>query len=427
MGSAYVLHAQTPNAGEAKSAAEKASELKFVVILSRHGVRSSTGKTDQLNRYSRLPWPVWNVAPGHLTEHGAQLMTLFGAYDRELLVSQGLLAPTGCSDASHIRIVADSDQRTRETGKALATGLAPGCGLEVSALAEGTHDPLFHSLETGVGTPDKLLATAAVSGRIGADPQGLSEVYRSHLESLEEVLRACSLGAECNKAALPSLFDIPASIAPGKSDHLVDLHTPLSLASSMSEDLMLEYVEGMDLAQVGWGRVDIHKLRDLLQLHTASEDIGQRTGYIARVQSSNLLSHILRSMEQAAGEHSVVNALSRPDDRLLILVGHDTNIVTVSGALGLSWLVDGRRDDTPPGGALVFELWKQSETGDYAVRVYYTAQTLDQMRNRTPLSIGNPPDRVPVFVPGCSQADNSCTWGQFQQALKAAIDPAFVR
>ncbi len=331
-----IANAQATNIASSNSVPAKGDELKFVVIVSRHGVRSPTGKLEQLNRYSRQPWPQWSVPPGDLTAHGAQLMTIFGAYDREQLAAEGLLGPTGCADAAHIAIVADSDQRTRATGKALAAGLMPGCALEVRALPGRTADPLFHPLKSGVGHPERLLAAAAVSGRIGADPAGLAEAYRPQLEALENVLNACNPGENCARVAVPqSLFSIPSSIAPGKSDHLVDLHTPLSLASSMSEDLMLEYVEGMDLAQVGWGRVDIHKLRDLLQLHTASEDIGQRTGYIARVQSSNLLSHILRSMEQAAGEHSVVNALSRPDDRLLILVGHDTNIVTISGALGL--------------------------------------------------------------------------------------------
>ena len=239
--------------------------------------------------------------------------------------------------------------------------------------------------------------------------------------------RLADSGAECKKTVPPSLFDIPSSLAPGKTDHLVDLRSPLSLASAMSENLMLEYTEGMDAAKVGWGQVDIHKLRDLLQLHTASSDIGQRTGYIARVESSNLLSHMLQSMEQSAAGHSVAGALSRPDDRLLILVGHDTNIVTISGALGLSWLIDGRRDDTPPGGALIFELWKERKTGEYAVRVYYTAQTLDQMRNRTPLSLDNPPERVAVFVPGCSRADASCKWETFQQNVRAGIDSTFVK
>jgi 4-phytase/acid phosphatase len=356
-------------------------------------------------------------------------MTLFGAFDREQLAAQGLLAPSDCADAQHIRIIADSDQRTRETGKALAAGLAPGCALAVSALPEGTSDSLFHSLKAGVGHPDKLLATAAVSGRIGNNPQGLSEAYRPQLEALEDILRSCNPGATCPSAgtAVPqSIFDIPSSIAQGKGDHLVELHTPLSVASTMAENLLLEYTEGMEAAKVGWGRVDIGKLRELLQLHTANEDISQRTSYIARAQSSNLLIHILQSMEQEAAGHPVTGALTRPGDRLLILVGHDTNLANIAGALGLSWLIDGRRDDTPPGGALVFELWKIRDTGEYSVRTFYEAQTLDQMRNGTPLSVKTPPERVPVFVPGCSQADGSCTWNAFQQTVRAGYSSAFV-
>jgi len=182
---------------------------------------------------------------------------------------------------------------------------------------------------------------------------------------------------------------------------------------------LLEYAEGMNSANVGWGRVDIHKLRYLLQLHTANVDIAQRTSYIARAQASNLLSHILQSMEQAVVARPVAGALTKPGDRLLILAGHDTNIAAIAGSLDLSWLIDGRRDDTPPGGALVFELWKQHGREEYSVRAHYMAQTLDQMRNATPLSLANPPERVLVFVPGCSRADASCSWDTFKEAVQA--------
>jgi 4-phytase/acid phosphatase len=403
-------------------------ELKFVIIVSRHGVRSPTSKMDQLSQYSREPWPEWSVPPGYLTAHGAQLMKLFGAYDRELLASQGLLAANGCEDAGKIRIVADSDQRTRETGKALAAGLAPGCSLEVSAKPEGTPDPLFHSLSAGVVHADKLLATAAISGRIGGNPQGLTEAYRPQLNVLEEVLRGCNPQANCkDKTAPRSLFDLPSSIAPGTGDHLVDLRTPLNLASSMTEDMLLEYAEGMDAAKVGWGRVDLAKLRELLQLHEASEEIERRTPTIARIQSSNLLAHLLDSMRQAVDAKPVAGALTKPGDRLLILVGHDTNLSNIAGALGLDWIVDGRRNDTPPGGALVFELWKSRDGGKYSVRTFYSAQTLDQMRTFAPLSLQNPPERVPVFVPGCSRADLSCGWDGFLQVIRAGSDSGFVK
>jgi 4-phytase/acid phosphatase len=431
VGASIAAQAQAPGTDSSKSSVGKRNEeLKFVVMVSRHGVRSPIGKTDQLNQYSAQPWPTWSVPPGYLTEHGAHLMTSFGAFDRELLAAQGLLAASGCEDAQHIRIIADSDQRTRETGKALAAGLAPGCAIAVTALPEGTPDPLFHSLEAGVGRPDKLLATAAVAGRIGNNPLGISEAYRPQLEALEQVLHGCNPGSPCVSAATAapqSIFDIPSSIAPGKGDHLVELHTPLSIGSTMAENLLLEYTEGMDAANVGWGRVDIHKLRELLQLHTASEDITGRTGYIARAQSSNLLFHLLQSMEQETAGHPVAGALTKPGDRLLILVGHDTNLANISGALSLSWLIDGRRDDTPPGGELVFELWKRHDTGEYLVRTFYEAQTLDQMRNATPLSLQSSPERVPVFVPGCSQADSSCNWNAFQIAVQAGVSSAFVK
>jgi 4-phytase/acid phosphatase len=132
-------------------------------------------------------------------------------------------------------------------------------------------------------------------------------------------------------------------------------------------------------------------------------------------------------MQQAVSAKPVAGAVGKPGDRLLVLVGHDINLATIAGALNLNWLIDGRRDDTPPGGALVFELWKSSGKEEYSVRTYFRSQTLDQMRNATPLSLQNPPERVPVFVPGCSQADFSCGWEAFQQAIHAGTDSAFVK
>lgn len=274
-----------------------------------------------------------------------------------------MVAQTRRKSGSSLILTSEHGRR----GKAIAKGLAPGCNLEVRSLSEGVADPLFHSLSAGVGHPDKFLATAAVSGRIGGNPGGLSEAYRPQIEALQSVLRGCNSGENCTTASTPvprSILDIPSSIAPGKSDHLVELRTPLSVASTMAENLLLEYTEGMNLAKVGWGRVDIHTLRDLLQLHTANEDIAQRTGYVARAQCSNLLFHVVKSMGQAVSEPPVTGSLTKPGDRVLILVGHDTNLANISGALSLSWLIDGRRDDTPPGGALIFELWKKRDTGE---------------------------------------------------------------
>jgi 4-phytase / acid phosphatase len=400
-------------------------KLQYVIYLSRHGVRSPTGKPEQYEKFSASTWPEWPVKPGYLTPHGYELMKLFGAYDRIKLVDDGLLAPAGCDDATHVTILADSDQRTRETGKALAEGLMPGCRVETHALAEGAHDPLFHGMSTAEAHLDPALAAAAIRGRIGGDPNNIAEAFRPQLIALDKILAGCGK-APASNAARTSLLDIPAVLQPGKGDHGAEFHGPLATASTLSENLLLEYTQGMSGTELGWGCLDEASLREAMDLHEAEEDYTNRTPVVARIHASNLLDEIVKALEQSAAGKAVAGAPGKPDDKVLLLVGHDTNIATVAGSLGLDWIVDGRRDDTPPGGALVFELWRVTPGGDDRVRVFYTAQSLDQMRSEQPLSLEHPPLIAPLFVPACSRADLSCSLAGFVSAVREAIIPAFV-
>jgi 4-phytase/acid phosphatase len=404
--------------------ADGKADLKFVVALSRHGVRSPIGNTDLLNKYSAAPWPKWDVPPSYLTPHGYELMKLVGAWNRVKFSGQRLFAATGCEDAGHIAILADSDERTRETGKALAEGMFPGCPIEVQAQAEGTVDPLYRVVG-GLHPEDKALAAAAVAGRIGADPRSLTDAFRPQLTALDNVLAGCGHAAPSDTKRT-SIFDVPVSLGSG-SNYTSGYSGPLTTASTMAENLLLEYTTGMSDANVGWGCVDGTTLRALMQLDTAGWDYGYRTPTVARIYGSNLLDKIERSMEQSVTGKLVAGALSKPDDRLLIIVGHDTNIVTVAGALGADWIIDGRVEDTPPGGALLFEVWQPRDGGRPFVRTEYTAQTLEQMRQLQTLNPANPPAVAPIFVPGCSGKDMSCTWEGFSAAVRGAVNPAYVQ
>ena len=180
--------------------------------------------------------------------------------------------------------------------------------------------------------------------------------------------------------------------------------------------------------QVGWGRVDLATLKQLLDLHTAASDFTRRTPYLATVQASNALAHMLATLQQAVTGKPVSGALGKTGDKLIVLTGHDTNLSNIAGALNLNWIVDGRRDDTPPGGAFIFEL-RQLSDGSYQVSLHYTAQTLEQMRKVTPLTLETPPARANIFIPGCSTSGEAfpCDWKSFQQTMTSVIDPAFVR
>ncbi len=360
-------------------------------------------------------------------------MKLFGAYDRAYLAQAGLLSPTGCADAGHVYFWADTEERTLETGRALAAGMLPGCAVEVHSLPQGTNDPLFSPIAARVGHPDRTLAVAAVLGRIGGNPGALLDLYRPALETMQQVLLGCKPGTACppsGKAVKQSLLELPSSVGPGKGDHLAELRGPVRTASTLAEDFLLEYTNGMAEKEVGWGRVNEFNLREMMSLHSAYADLLRRTPYIARAQASNLLSHILKTMEQAVAGRAVPGALGKPSDHVVVIIGHDTNLSNVSGTLGLSWLIEGyQRDDTPPGGALVFELWRRPVSGEYTVRTYYMSQTLEQMRKALPVTLDSPPAKATVFLPGCSVANEAleCGWKAFQHTIETAIDPAFVK
>jgi len=413
-----------PAPSAATPAVSRDADLQLVVMLSRHGVRSPIGARDAYNKYAAAPWPTWDVQPGYLTAHGYQLMKLFGTWDRVHFSSGNLFVPTGCADAAHVSIIADSDERTRETGKALAEGMFPGCTIAVHAGPEGTNDPLFRPIEAGAVHPDTALATAAVAGRMGGNPNNLTELYRSQLTLLDHVLAGC--GHAPADAPHTSIFTVPAALAPGSGDNPAALHGPVSTAAGMAENLLLEYTQGMSQADTGWGCIDGATLRTIMQVNSANWDYTKRTPAIARVYASTLLDRILKIMQQSANGAAVSGALGKPGDRLLILVGHDTNIVTVAGALHIDWVFDGRDDDTPPGSALLFELWRPRDGGKPFVRLEYIAQTLEQMRNSEALTAATPPVVAPIFIPGCGRQDLSCSWEDFSAIMHASIDPAYV-
>src|SRR5262249_233269 len=97
------------------------------------------------------------------------------------------------------------------------------------------------------------------------------------------------------------------------------------------------------------------------------------------------------------------------------------------GTLGMRWaLLSYLVDQTPPAGALHFELLRDRDSNGYAVRVSYIAQTLDQMRQAVQHDRSHPPEQTTATIEGCTTKDGGiCAWATLD-ALASNVDHACV-
>src|SRR5580698_351729 len=114
-------------------------DLQAVIVLARHGVRAPIESETRSSAYNAQPWPAWPAAPGVLTSHGAEALKLLGEYYRSRYPL--LLEHVPC-DQRGIYVEANTTQRTLASGKAMISGLAPDCGVEVHSRVNAPN-PLF--------------------------------------------------------------------------------------------------------------------------------------------------------------------------------------------------------------------------------------------------------------------------------------------
>ncbi|QNH18709.1 histidine-type phosphatase [Xanthomonas sp. SS] len=339
--------AALPAAAAARAGANAPAQVRLSIVVMRHGVRAPTQDPQALARYAAQPWPQWPVAPGMLTAHGAAGMQALGARYRQRWLKEGVLAPD-CGQAQVV-LIADSTPRNHASAAAFGEGLQPGCRAQYLALPIAQNNPLFHYAAGKDKNDDK--DDDAVAAPLHPDA-----ATRKRLGELQQVLSGCR-GAAC------------AAQAPGQDTPRLDdpqrLHDPaqaaklLKTAGSLAENLMLEYAQGLALPQVAWGRADATALQRLIGLHNASFDHSKRALPAARAGGSNLLAHLLATLQAAAGQTPAVAPLAPAHTRALLLLGHDTNLAHLAGLLGVPGPVRGQPDAYPPGGALLLDLVRQ--------------------------------------------------------------------
>ncbi|MGD0295105.1 MAG: histidine-type phosphatase [Terracidiphilus sp.] len=394
-------------------------KLRFTLILSRHGVRPPLSANSALNLRSSSAWPEWEVPLGYLTPHGAQAIRQMGAYMRLDLARKGLFPVTGCPDSNKIYLYADTQERTILSTRNTFAGMEPGCDLppvHIVAASAGIADPIFSPIPDSFPPPSAKAIAADQRATLGNDPDAFfSLAANPGLKKLADILAP----DPAHPAAKPILND----------------PRPLALAPSLIEDFLLEYVDGKPMTEVGWGRVDEPTICRLMPLYVKGFDLVTRTPLAARSRGSNLVAHILDTLEQVAQAAQsaqaqpvkpVSGAFGPVGARLVYIGGHDSDLSRIGGLFNLHWKVGGVTDDTPPDSQLVFELWQNSNSKQYTVHLFYHAQTYDQLRSGQALTLAKPPVEVDLVPPGC-RAGQPCSFAAFDQAARSLLDPAYIK
>lgn len=401
---ALLLCAACTHAGQITQAGDL--RVERVVMLMRHGVRPPTRPVVTPEGTTTDPWPSWTTPIGHLTEHGYAAIRLLGVYDRAYLAQIGVLRAGGCADAGEVFIHSDTDQRTIRTGDALIEGMFPGCEVANEHLPQNELDVLYSPLdEPGM---DNDAARAAIMAEIG-NLERVRESRRAAFDALERVMGCCRAPACPDSAATCHLADIPSELIGGTRDGRPKLTGPMDYAPTAAMTLMMEYVDGRPMDEVGWGRVSREDIELIMGLHSMKGEVLQHPAYVGARGAAPLMRRMLAALQgdDAAGS------------RLTVFVGHDTNISDMSGLLGFDWQVESYPAHTPPpGGAFGFELLRDARGAQF-VRAFYRSQTMDQMRNLTPLDLDRPAFRQYVAIPGCStpQEEFVCPLATFERLV----------
>lgn len=380
-------------------------KLERVVVVMRHGVRPPTQSNAELARYADRPWPEWPVAPGELTPHGAATVRLMGETVRASYRSAGLLPTRGCGPAGSVSVWADgADERTKKTGEVMAAALAPGCGVKAEWTEVKPRDPIFGGPSSGecrlspAATSESMKQSAA--GPAGSMPIG------DAVARLQKIFapKACTGGAG-------TCFTAEAE----KKSAAGAMSGPFPRAAGLAEDILLEYADGKPMREVGWGRASAADIAAVMPIHERSFAIVRNAKALAADRGAPMVHVILAALQ---GEPATGGPQSGPSTKLLVLAGHDTNLVLMASIFGLSWSLPGEPDGTAPSTALAFELWRDHGAEYVRPVIYY--ETLDQLRTLTPARAR----MLPLAFKDCASGPmGGCPLETLRQRALAALPP----
>ena len=366
-----------------------AAELRQVVIVSRHNLRSPLGTAKQnLAESTTNNWFAWTSAPGELSRKGAALETAMGGWFRDRLGDLGLFERTALLRPDQVHFVANNMQRTVATARSFATGFMPEADVVVEHLPFGTpRDSRFTLL---VPSPDAVLAERIkrqLDETFGGGA-GIDRILAPSYALIARVIDYPSSPRGRRPDAVPfastgvSYFDIV------RPPHSIGLHGPLGEAYPVADSILLQQYEDPSAA-ASFG-------------HPLTWEEWRLIGKVKETYIS--MRYGTKAMSAKLGKEflpMLAKRLERGEPRLTFVGGHDTTLAQVGTQLDvepyeLPGAVEYR---TPIGSKIVLGRWR-CDDGIDRVSVDFVYQTTAQIRACQLADRAHPPSVVRLRLKG---------------------------
>ena len=360
-------------------------ELKEVVVMSRHNIRSPlTSGGAAYQRVTPHTWFKWSSPSSQLSLRGGVLETEMGQFFRQWVVSEGLLPDNYRPEGDEVLFYANSRQRTFATAKYFSAGFLPFANVEIThKLDEDKMDPVFTPQFTKMNDTYRQQVLADIQALNGG-PQAWMAAQQPTLNLMEQVLDMAHSPAALQGDTTHFWFDdTKFKIEKGSEPKMTGGYT---LANSVADALVLQCYEsesmtafGHELTMEQWRAIcAVKEVYDGLLFTTHSAAVNLAYPLVSRIREE----------------------LNRSDRKFMFLCGHDSNLASISAALGLQIpeTENALELHTPIGSKLVFEKWSDGSDEYVAVNLVY--QSIGQLQGRTLLSPAAPPMVLPVTIDG---------------------------
>ena len=385
--------------------------LEQVVVLSRHNIRAPLSTNGSaLAKATPHRWIDWTAQGSELTSRGAALETMSGAYFRAWLEHEGLADHNWRPDPGAVRVYANAKERTIATARAFAAGALPAAPVEVEThVAFDTMDPTFTPQTTYLTDAYADAARNQVADRFGAGQ--MSAVASDLSDSFALIADVCDLAdSEGYKSGEIGALDTTDTGVAYELNKEPAMTGSLKLACQLSDALVLQYYESPDERGAAFGE---SLSQEQWSLISRAKDRYNDVLFSAPLVAVNVAHPLL-------GE--IGRELDADGRRFSFLCGHDSNIASVLGAMGVrAYDLPGSVEaGTPIGSKLVFERWSSADGRQFG-RVRLVYQDASQLRSGSMLSGYESPRSVTLDFDGVEKsADGLVDYAQLRERIASA-------